>query len=85
MRKVFFIATLGLCCAPAHGSTSVHCDATPFTLGKPAAIPRAEAAQPTSKPQAVAAANKPQAKPQPKPEAKQRLLANCKSKTKKKS
>jgi hypothetical protein len=85
MRKVSLIAILALYGAPVQASTSAHCDATPFTLGKPAAVPEPQAAQPASKPQAVAAVTKPQAKPQPKPEAKQRLLANCKSKTKKKS
>jgi hypothetical protein len=85
MRRILFIAIVGLSCAPAQASTSAHCDATPFTLGKPAAIPWAEAAQPTSKPQAVATANKAKVKVQAKPEPKQRLLANCKSRTKKKS
>jgi hypothetical protein len=84
MRKVLAISILALCSAPAAAAASAHCDATPFTLGKPpAAVPKAQSDQPKPKPQAVPAATK---KPPVKPEGKQRLLASCKaSKSKKKS
>jgi hypothetical protein len=77
MRKALVIAIAAVCSAPAVAATSAHCDATPFTLGKPTAIPKAQDAQPKSKPLAVEPAAK---KPQAKPQAKQRLLANCKAK-----
>jgi hypothetical protein len=78
MEKALVIAILALGSAPAVAATSAHCDATPFTLGKPAAMPKAQNTEPKSKPEAV----RPPAK---KPQAKQRLLANCKAKKTKKS
>jgi hypothetical protein len=78
MGKALVIAILALCSAPAVAATSAHCDAVPFTLGKPAAMPKAQDPQPKSKPEAVQAPSK-------KPQAKQRLLANCKAKKTKKS
>ncbi|HEV8408460.1 MAG TPA: hypothetical protein VGQ34_11050 [Sphingomicrobium sp.] len=86
MRKVLVTSILALCSAPAAAAASAHCDATPFTLGKPAAaVPKAQNDQPKPKPapQAVPAAAK---KLQAKSEGKQRLLASCKAgKSKKKS
>ena len=84
MRRALVILVLAVCSAPTAAASSAHCDATPFTLGKPAAaIPKAKSDQPKPEPQAVQAVAR---KPEAKPEAKQRLLANCKAgKAKKKS
>jgi hypothetical protein len=89
MRKVLVISILALCSAPAGAAANAHCDATPFTLGKPAAA-KAQSDQPKPqlqpkrqpKRQAVQAAAK---KPVGEGEGKQRLLASCKSGKKKKS
>lgn len=78
MGKALVIAILAFCSAPAAALTSAHCDATPFTLGKPAAMPKAQDTQPKSKLEAVQA-------PAKKPPAKRRLLANCKAKKTKKN
>lgn len=77
MRKALVTLALALCSAPAAAASSAHCDATPFTLGKPAAaMPKAKTDQPKPEPQvALPSAKKPQAVP----ESKQRLLASCKS------
>ena len=81
MRKALVLSILALCTAPAAAATNGHCDAIPFTLGKPAvAAPKAKASGPS--PKAVASEVAPK-KPQPRSEGKQRLLAACKSGKKK--
>ena len=81
MRKTLVILTLALCSAPAAAAAGAHCDATPFTLGKPTvAMPKASGDEPKSKPKAAPVAAK---KPEAKPASKQRLLASCKAGKKK--
>lgn len=84
MKKALFLSALALCSAPAFAADTAHCDATPFTLGKPApAAPKAE--KPASNQQASAdvATKKAEAKAQPKP--KPVLLAPCHDRKAKKS
>ena len=82
MRKALALALFALCTAPVAAAESAHCDATPFTLGKPAATaPRPQSAEPKPKPPTAGLAAK---KPQPKAQGKQRLLAACKGAAKKK-
>ena len=82
MRKALFLSMLAICAAPSAAADTGHCDATPFTLGKPATpAPKAEKAQPKAKPVTAQAAPK-----KPEPKQKPTLLATCKDgKSKKKS
>jgi hypothetical protein len=81
MRIALYLGLFALCSAPV-AAESGHCDATPFTLGKPAApAPKVEKAAP--KPKKVGA-QVAETKPLPKPQAEQRLFAPCKDKKAKK-
>lgn len=82
MTKALFLSMLTLFATPVSATDTGHCDATPFTLGKPATpAPKAEKAQPKAKPVTVHSAPK-----KPEPKAKATLLAPCKEgKSKKKS
>jgi hypothetical protein len=82
MRKALFLSMLAICAAPAAAAETGHCDATPFTLGKPATpAPKADKAEPKAKPVTAQAAPK-----KPEPKQKPTLLATCKDgKSKKKS
>jgi hypothetical protein len=83
MRKALFLSMLALCTAPAAAADSGHCDATPFTLGKPAA-PAPKADKAPAKPVTAEAAPK-KMQPKVKAQTKPALLATCKDvKTKKK-
>jgi hypothetical protein len=77
MRKALFLSILALCAAPVAAADSGHCDATPFTLGKPAA-PAPKADKVPSKPPVVAQAEPKKVQPKVQPKAKPTLLAPCK-------
>jgi hypothetical protein len=79
MRKVLFVSMLALCAAPVAAADSAHCDATPFTLGKPA-TPKAD--KPASTQQASADTTVKKAPPKAQAKAKPTLLAPCKTKKK---
>jgi hypothetical protein len=75
MRRTLLILVLASCSGSASAASGAHCDATPFSLGKPAAA-TATNVQPKPVPQAVQPVAR---KPEVKAEGKQRLLANCKA------
>jgi hypothetical protein len=78
MRKALLLSILAMLAAPAVAADTGHCDATPFTFGKPPA----PAPKVNKQASADATVKKPVAKPQPKP--KPTLFTACKSgKTKK--
>ena len=82
MKKALFLSAFVLCAAPAAAAETGQCDATAFTLGKPAtAMPKA--AKPKPKPVAKQAAVQPVPK-KPKTTT-SRLLSSCKDGKKKKS
>jgi hypothetical protein len=74
MGNALFLIMLAVVATPAGAADSGHCDATPFTLGKPAApAPKAGQAQPKAKPVTVQAEPK-----KPAPKQKPALLSTCK-------
>lgn len=81
MHKILLVALLGASATPAWAIDPAHCDAKPFTLGKPAPAAKAPAQPKLADATPVKPVKKatPPAKPQPKP----RLLANCKHPEKK--
>ena len=83
MRGKLVILALAFCSAPAAAAAAgAHCDATPFTLGKPPAATPKASDEPKPKSQAAPVAAK---KPEAKAASKQRLLATCKAGKKKNS
>ena len=84
MRKLLFLSTLLLCGRPVAAAHTGTCDATPFTLGKPASVPPKADQAASQTASAATPAKKPEVKAKPKPQPKPRLLATCKdAKTKK--
>lgn len=79
MRIIFLITILAMLGSGVSAAEKAQCDATPFTLGKPAAkAPKTEFAEAKASPTAVQPAPR---KAPPKPKA--RVFAPCKDKHKK--
>ena len=78
MRKALFLSIFALCAAPAVAAETAQCDATAFTLKKPAQ-PSPKADKPQPKAQTAQAAPK---KAQPK-KTTTRLISDCKDGEKK--
>jgi hypothetical protein len=75
MRKALLLSLLALLAEPVAAADSGHCDAVPFTLGKPAkAAPKADK-QANVEPGAAMKKAPPKVQPKPRPT----LLATCKS------
>ena len=80
MKKALFLSAFVLCAAPAAAAETGQCDATAFTLGKPAtAMPKAAKPKPVAKQAAV------QPVPKKPRTTTSRLLSSCKDGKKKKS
>jgi hypothetical protein len=78
MRKALFLSVFALCAAPALGGEPAQCDATAFTLKKPAQ-PAPKADKPQPKVQTAQVAPK---KAEPK-KTTTRLISDCKDGDKK--
>ena len=78
MRKALFLSVFALCAAPAVAAETAQCDATAFTLKKPAQ-PAPKADKPQTKVQTAQAATK---KVTPK-KTTTRLISDCKDGDKK--
>jgi hypothetical protein len=84
MRKALLFSALVFCAASPVAADTTHCDAKPFTLGKPAAA-AAKPEKPSTKQQVKAGPAAKKTQPRTEAKAKPTLLAPCKDKTKKSS
>ena len=78
MRKALFLSIFALCSSPALSAAPAQCDATAFTVKKPAA-PAPKAEKPAAKP--VLAKPEPK-KAEPKKKTTTRLISDCKNEKK---